>query len=46
VEAHGGRIWLADDRVADADSGTRVRFTVPAAAPSQSEPRGAIQRVG
>jgi signal transduction histidine kinase len=28
VEAHGGRIWLAD-----ADSGTRVRFTVPRAAP-------------
>ncbi len=27
VEAHGGRIWLAD-----ADVGTRVRFTVPAAA--------------
>jgi signal transduction histidine kinase len=27
VEAHGGRIWLED-----ADLGTRVRFTVPAAA--------------
>jgi signal transduction histidine kinase len=28
VEAHGGRIWLAD-----AESGTRVRFTVPRADP-------------
>jgi signal transduction histidine kinase len=27
VEAHGGRIWLADARI-----GTRVRFSVPAAA--------------
>jgi signal transduction histidine kinase len=25
VEAHGGRIWLAD-----AQAGTRVRFTLPA----------------
>ncbi|MGH2854846.1 MAG: sensor histidine kinase [Solirubrobacteraceae bacterium] len=30
VEAHGGRIWLADDA-----GGTQVRFTLPAAAPGQ-----------
>ncbi len=29
VEAHGGRIWLAD-----APGGTQVRFTLPAAAPA------------
>ena len=29
VEAHGGRIWLAD-----AAGGTHVRFTLPAAAPA------------
>jgi signal transduction histidine kinase len=29
VEAHGGRIWLAESR-----QGTRVRFSLPAAAPS------------
>jgi signal transduction histidine kinase len=40
VEAHGGRIWLAD-----ADDGTRVRFTLPVAAalapaePSVARPR-------
>lgn len=29
VEAHGGRIWLADS-----EQGTRIRFTVPRAAPT------------
>lgn len=35
VEAHGGRIWLADAPV-----GTRVRFHLPATAPDEAAPVG------
>ena len=38
VEAHGGRIWLAE-----AAGGTRIRFTLPAAAPAAV---GSLSRVG
>lgn len=37
IEAHGGRIWLADDRASE--TGTRVRFSLPVATQDACEPR-------
>ena len=34
VEAHGGRIWIVDEPLEDADSGARVRFSLPGEAPA------------
>lgn len=32
VEAHGGRIWVVDERAGDGGAGARVRFSLPSAA--------------